>query len=101
EAAHRDLHSSPTRRSSDLQALEDEVQHGHVVAEREAEVEGEHVLHVHEEAEPERLVETESLAELRHVLGRGRARLAGEDLCGVRSEEHTSELQSLAYLVCR
>ena len=48
-----------------------------------AEIEGEHVLHVHEETEPERLVETESLAELRHVLGRGRARLAGEDLCGV------------------
>src|SRR2546425_5273998 len=26
---------------------------------------------------------------------------AGEQLCGARSEEHTSELQSLAYLVCR
>src|SRR5205823_13635463 len=26
---------------------------------------------------------------------------AGSRLCGRRSEEHTSELQSLAYLVCR
>src|SRR2546425_8702511 len=33
-----------------------------------------------------------------------RARRAGvgvRTLCGARSEEHTSELQSLAYLVCR
>src|SRR2546425_3163954 len=28
-------------------------------------------------------------------------RRSGGVLCGVRSEEHTSELQSLAYLVCR
>src|SRR5687767_15437261 len=32
---------------------------------------------------------------------RGAADRAGADACPVRSEEHTSELQSLAYLVCR
>src|SRR3712207_8324491 len=32
----------------------------------------------------------------------GRPRLGGEDRgCGARSEEHTSELQSRQYLVCR
>src|SRR2546425_8723721 len=30
-----------------------------------------------------------------------RIRVAGEEALGLRSEEHTSELQSLAYLVCR
>src|SRR5687767_15335670 len=34
------------------------------------------------------------------VLGREREGVAGDDLAR-RSEEHTSELQSLAYLVCR
>src|SRR5687767_8374887 len=29
------------------------------------------------------------------------ARIAAQVVTGVRSEEHTSELQSLAYLVCR
>src|SRR5687767_15177943 len=33
--------------------------------------------------------------------GLGRARPARGGAVGVRSEEHTSELQSLAYLVCR
>src|SRR2546423_3580595 len=32
---------------------------------------------------------------------RGRRTLRGAELRGLRSEEHTSELQSLAYLVCR
>src|SRR5687767_15181914 len=35
-----------------------------------------------------------------HVVGRD-ARVVEPQLGGVRSEEHTSELQSLAYLVCR
>src|SRR5205823_6964985 len=40
----------------------------------------------------------------RDVPGAGNLRLAGHDHAGgarSRSEEHTSELQSLAYLVCR
>src|SRR3712207_7480417 len=38
----------------------------------------------------------------RHGVGRGRGGEAGDDRPGaVRSEEHTSELQSRQYLVCR
>src|SRR5205823_13225107 len=35
-----------------------------------------------------------------HIGGDGRDQLAPVALLGCRSEEHTSELQSLAYLVC-
>src|SRR2546425_7937838 len=37
----------------------------------------------------------------RHVHERQRSFLEGSVFCHTRSEEHTSELQSLAYLVCR
>src|SRR2546425_5526929 len=37
----------------------------------------------------------------RGLLLKGGAAAAGLSVLGVRSEEHTSELQSLAYLVCR
>src|SRR5205823_14950867 len=78
---HRDLHSFPTRRSSDLDVplrrppcaphgdpLRDD-RHGRRVGRR-----------------PQLLTSQQ----IRPALARGR-----------RSEEHTSELQSLAYLVCR
>src|SRR2546425_5522407 len=46
-----------------------------------------------------------SRSETHRAEGRDGARAAGErpgrEAVGVRSEEHTSELQSLAYLVCR
>src|SRR5205823_12781762 len=68
---HRDLHSFPTRRSSDLARA------------------GAH--------------HRDGKARARN----GRGRLRANQQCGhatghhSRSEEHTSELQSLAYLVCR
>src|SRR5438046_6497956 len=67
---HRDLHSFPTRRSSDLRALE--------------------------------LVEHSRVGWRSPEIGRGsgsRKRLARRQ--ADRSEEHTSELQSLTNLVCR
>src|SRR5687767_15717137 len=73
---HRDLHPFPTRRSSDL---------------------------------PRRRHRTRRRVDRR--VGRGDVRPGAPSLreralalpraAGVRSEEHTSELQSLAYLVCR
>src|SRR5205823_13787618 len=41
------------------------------------------------------------LDQAQQVAGVQRGRLLGEAADQVRSEEHTSELQSLAYLVCR
>src|SRR5690348_17899779 len=83
---HRDLHSSPTRRSSDLPGRPDEAQGSIVGA-------GEHFVH----------------------RGDGGAGGAAGDLerppthdgidfnppPAARSEEHTSELQSPVHLVCR
>src|SRR5205823_14394140 len=69
---HRDLHSFPTRRSSDL---------------------GSECLHV---GRRQRLAADPPVPglDLFHGDPRHRAHV-------LRSEEHTSELQSLAYLVCR
>src|SRR5437764_2524683 len=69
-AHHRDLHSFPTRRSSDLEA-----------GQRTS-------LAVHPD---QRFVELSEDQPLGIVAGQGR----------VRSEEHTFELQSPMYLVCR
>src|SRR5687767_15269286 len=76
---HRDLHSFPTRRSSDLL-----VQHG--------QLDGELVQLRKRSGEP-------FWAELSARL----VELDGQrcSAAPARSEEHTSELQSLAYLVCR
>src|SRR5205823_11205711 len=87
---HPDLHSFPTRRSSDLvddaQAQVERVAHGLlpvvVVRERDRRV---------AVADRDRAARRDLLE--RVFLGGGRK--------GERSEEHTSELQSLAYLVCR
>src|SRR5262245_63286791 len=74
-------HSFPTRRSSDLGA----VARLHVVAEQDAEGLALQVVL--------RLELAAELAERRVDLGEG--------LGAIRSEEHTSELQSLRHLVCR
>ena len=50
------------------------------MAEGEAEVERQHLLDVEHELHGQRAIEPEALAELRHVLGRGRACFAGEHL---------------------
>src|SRR5205823_11294997 len=64
---HRDLHSFPTRRSSDLAELGDQKRF---------------------------MTPREAIEAGADYIGIGRPITA-------RSEEHTSELQSLAYLVCR
>src|SRR2546423_10447596 len=47
------------------------------------------------------LAPRESLEQIRHELGRDARAAVLDREPEVRSEEHTSELQSLAYLVCR
>src|SRR5205823_14796802 len=98
---HRDLHSFPTRRSSDLISLQ------HVYKS----FDGKEVLHDLsidvERGESVVIVGgsgTGKSVTLKHIIGllkpdRGRIFVDGEEI-NVRSEEHTSELQSLAYLVC-
>src|SRR5205823_13739287 len=89
--AHRDLHSFPTRRSSDLVL--------------EAEFDRRLVAHLDELFQ----LRLEQLADfLAGLVGRlppvgqfGGLQDLANFRVGVRSEEHTSELQSLAYLVCR
>src|SRR5205823_13622617 len=74
----RDLHSFPTRRSSDLSAMET----GKPVSSRMR------LSRFFSSAPPP-------------VSTMPRSLMSAESSGGVRSEEHTSELQSLAYLVCR
>src|SRR5438445_2475532 len=78
---HRDLHSFPTRRSSDLQG-------GRVVLLALVALLGASYLYL-----------------VRFCSSCGRMhrnfKLAECARCGARSEEHTSELQSRQYLVCR
>src|SRR5205823_14401650 len=85
-------HSFPTRRSSDLQQLaaEERGPHLHVVPD--------------EEVQPVELgADHHARLSIRFHHGRGAVRhaRAGWNRMERRSEEHTSELQSLAYLVCR
>src|SRR3712207_8570788 len=59
---------------------------------------------VHEVAHPQRVARDDDRAPLERAAGEGRDRPRGAlpgDLPGPRSEEHTSELQSRQYLVCR
>src|SRR5205823_11556131 len=91
-AARRDLHSFPTRRSSDLGVVGGSVPGGgNRRDDRVSELD--HVT-----------VGQRDVLELDPGVGRqirGRAGALGERRQSGRSEEHTSELQSLAYLVCR
>src|SRR5205823_12427031 len=100
-ARHPDLLSFPTRRSSDLrEAVEDRPHRHRDLIEllpvllrgprpRRGDDQGA-LVHLPEAGAPERAAER---------AGRGEAEGGGG--VGRRSEEHTSELQSLAYLVCR
>src|SRR5690606_39949975 len=89
---HRPLHSSPTRRSSDLTRLEDRLQ----AADPAVAVGGGRIKLAQVGAGPEPVLEVVGLAVGLAV----DARLA-EDDHPARSEEHTSELQSRENLVCR
>src|SRR5205823_12424542 len=100
-AHHRAPHPFPTRRSSDLRLLwrsrdrEERVQLGQLEQRLEIFVQA---------AEPEVSTLLADLLRERHQDAKaGRIDIAGlgevdDEL--LRSEEHTSELQSLAYLVC-
>src|SRR5205823_10607967 len=95
---HRALHSFPTRRSSDLAAG------AWIAASSEAEVratEGERRRFLGESASAIDTAETPLASAM--VVGASYFAGALVPVLPVfgRSEEHTSELQSLAYLVCR
>src|SRR5205823_8879682 len=89
--AHRDLHSFPTRRSSDLDGEGDEPldRQRPLRRVRPGDRPGGRGGGGGRRSGPQR--------ERRGRRGDARLRAQGR----VRSEEHTSELQSLAYLVCR
>src|SRR5205823_10303914 len=97
-ADHRDLHSFPTRRSSDLELGEDII---HSVTNPIGRLTG--AIHIYggdffgvqrSEWDAETFLE-------RACDGDRMARRFEQANTLARSEEHTSELQSLAYLVCR
>src|SRR5205823_11143496 len=94
---HRDLHSFPTRRSSDLGVeppdQRQELRFARLL--RQPVVEGAHAAagdHFH-------LASDVTLA--RQIVADEHDGQSRRDTAVARSEEHTSELQSLAYLVCR
>src|SRR5687767_15456945 len=94
-AAHRDLHSFPTRRSSDLSSFEQLL-----TVECGVGAEGEQACHkkaqydAADDAAPACDQPESGNGSSGHCQGNGSPKRT-------RSEEHTSELQSLAYLVCR
>src|SRR5437879_10173643 len=81
---HRDLHSFPTRRSSDLGVDIDDAFRTKISTEMDG--------------LPVFVLSKELLIQNKRAVGRPQD-IA--DLEGLRSEEHTSELQSPMYLVCR
>src|SRR5687767_15541633 len=87
---HRDLHSFPTRRSSDLvEALAAALKFAHFeLVSANYDVKG-------------TVLEGRIKPYVVKTLGGIKVGLFGLGVSPVRSEEHTSELQSLAYLVCR
>src|SRR5207253_11045758 len=78
-ASHRDLHSFPTRRSSDLY-LEGFTERSKINVDLEI---------------------SENFGRLPSDLETAIFRIVQECLTNIRSEEHTSELQSRGHLVCR
>ena len=64
------------------------------VTERIAEIERHHLAEVDKQLHVDRLIEPEFLAQLRHVLRRGRARLTGQHICRIaRSKMQQREVQ--------
>src|SRR5205823_13812788 len=89
---HRDLHSFPTRRSSDLlEALPAEVK---------GRIRGVAVT-FHTVKTDAAVMASLPRLEIIASFGVGYDHIAAAHAGQHRSEEHTSELQSLAYLVCR
>src|SRR5205823_8133186 len=92
-----DLHSFPTRRSSDLA---DEGLLRHVVGQHAVPRQVIGVAPGVALACPDQVFEGRTIPALGPADGL-RVRIAHAPSSALRSEEHTSELQSLAYLVCR
>src|SRR5438445_9509538 len=91
-ADHRYLHSFPTRRSSDLVGIAHALVHGGGVGvARAADVQADRVG----------AADLVGEAGAGLVVGRESIGPAAARLAAVRSEEHTSELQSRQYIVCR
>src|SRR5205823_15039029 len=98
-AVPRALHSFPTRRSSDLDRwapVEPRDRARLVAAVRE----GAEVAQLHFAAVGQRDAHVAQLLQRRRAADSAQ-RVLGAGQRQARSEEHTSELQSLAYLVCR
>src|SRR5205823_13225974 len=97
-ATHTHLHSFPTRRSSDLTGKNPLAALGRAALTRRCgAVKGAlRILVAHQ-------VRSERTGGISRIMGfiHDRLAAAGHHVEYFRSEEHTSELQSLAYLVCR
>src|SRR5205823_11994235 len=85
---HLPLHSFPTRRSSDLRPMRAPISHSTKPATARL-------------ARGQRFIVRFRSVSTARIVSRTMATAPGERRRRLRSEEHTSELQSLAYLVCR
>src|SRR5205823_12560531 len=100
-APHPILHSFPTRRSSDLD-IENQVDFADVFQGVLIEIDELLCAEVESRLTGANAPGADDVgAGLTRELGRHRTDYAGRAVHEDRSEEHTSELQSLAYLVCR
>src|SRR5205823_13985890 len=92
--AHPAVHSFPTRRSSDLALTKPQDAIGRV---------SQYPLATGEQILPGKFAIDRSIETFSNVIPPGKRAIAvvTSEEQGARSEEHTSELQSLAYLVCR
>src|SRR5205823_12624453 len=90
-ADHRALHSFPTRRSSDLRR--------HAQPSTDPQFPAAVVAHFHAGGAGPIRIEPDHSQPV--PVDGSRTAIDGGMPTGMRSEEHTSELQSLAYLVCR
>src|SRR5205823_12494108 len=93
---HRHLHSFPTRRSSDLAASD-----GTWSAVERISGNTTFIAKTSSATSLAVTVKVISTAKIATKVGRGRSLRISVSGGPSRSEEHTSELQSLAYLVCR
>src|SRR5205823_13030414 len=96
--AHRYLHSFPTRRSSDLPPAQ-----WRALLRRQRFRQDQQAVEGIGEAQDRRCPERQPRIDVAKQATQRRAqdKTGAEGRADPRSEEHTSELQSLAYLVCR
>src|SRR5205823_14558231 len=99
--SHRDLHSFPTRRSSDLKPAPLVPRQWRLPVRERVAADGAVLLALDERSvmDAVKVLKSERIESVAVGFLHSYANPAHEQR--VRSEEHTSELQSLAYLVCR